>query len=204
MACCKPCCGCKDCAEGEQGKCCCGGAGGTCCNVGEFCCSGACQPEPCNNNCDMYQDWTLEASFCGETLIYSSDGVQNNSPIGFRLNFSKPDGTGGCCSFGIGSPCDANGNKWTGPNGGYICTGTDLINGLNCSNQGFGLELNEGQCTGRIEILAVGPSGNCDRTFCVRYYQADILNGNMINVNNFQDGTCGCDDELSVILNYAP
>lgn len=47
MACCKVCCGCQDCTEGQQGKCCCGGSTGECCQADEYCCSGACQPDPC-------------------------------------------------------------------------------------------------------------------------------------------------------------
>lgn len=47
MACCKACCGCKDCAESEQGKCCCGGSTGECCTESEYCCNGVCQPGPC-------------------------------------------------------------------------------------------------------------------------------------------------------------
>lgn len=57
MACCKPCCGCQECAEGQQGKCCCPSQGpdGTCCSEGEYCCSGVCQPEPCAD-CDADED----------------------------------------------------------------------------------------------------------------------------------------------------
>lgn len=56
MACCKACCGCADCAEGDQGKCCCGGASGECCDVGEYCCSGACQGSPCEAECTVDED----------------------------------------------------------------------------------------------------------------------------------------------------
>lgn len=47
MACCKPCCGCQDCEEGQEGKCCCGGVAGICCQPGEYCVSGVCEPVPC-------------------------------------------------------------------------------------------------------------------------------------------------------------
>lgn len=47
MACCKPCCGCQDCAENQEGKCCCGGATGTCCQPGEYCVSGVCENFAC-------------------------------------------------------------------------------------------------------------------------------------------------------------
>lgn len=58
MACCKVCCGCVECDEGQEGKCCCGGSSGTCCQVGEYCCSGVCQAEPCDGcePCDCDPD----------------------------------------------------------------------------------------------------------------------------------------------------
>ena len=59
MACCKACCGCADCSEGGQGKCCCGGAEGACCDVGEYCCDGECVPGPC---CTVDED----CLFCDE------------------------------------------------------------------------------------------------------------------------------------------
>ena len=51
MACCKCCCGNKDCAEGEIGKCCCGGSSGSCCTASQYCCDGACQSTPCTGAC---------------------------------------------------------------------------------------------------------------------------------------------------------
>lgn len=48
MACCRICCGCQNCTEGQQGKCCCGGPSGECCQTGEYCCQGVCQPTPCD------------------------------------------------------------------------------------------------------------------------------------------------------------
>lgn len=57
MACCKVCCGCAICEEGDQGKCCCGtGSSAVCCEEGEYCCDGACQAEPCctETECRQY------------------------------------------------------------------------------------------------------------------------------------------------------
>ena len=51
MACCKCCCGNKNCDEGEIGKCCCGGPTGTCCEADEYCCDGECEPAPCSGAC---------------------------------------------------------------------------------------------------------------------------------------------------------
>lgn len=39
MACCKVCCGCKECDEGEEGKCCCGSE---CCQPDTYCCNAEC------------------------------------------------------------------------------------------------------------------------------------------------------------------
>ena len=39
MACCKVCCGCKECDEGEEGKCCCGSE---CCAPDTYCCNAEC------------------------------------------------------------------------------------------------------------------------------------------------------------------
>ena len=49
MACCKTCCGCKDCTPGQSGKCCCGGASGTCCTTAQTCCGGSCCENVCCN-----------------------------------------------------------------------------------------------------------------------------------------------------------
>lgn len=78
MACCKVCCGCAICEEGDQGKCCCGtGSSAVCCEEGEYCCNGACQETPCidcnsppatdsdpNISCECNSDYIGE--YCGE------------------------------------------------------------------------------------------------------------------------------------------
>lgn len=82
MACCKCCCGNKDCEEGDQGKCCCGGS---CCDTDEYCCGGGCQSDPC---CDTDEDCDL----CG-----CQNGWYAVPPGGTPL---------GCCPEG--SAWDAN------------------------------------------------------------------------------------------------
>lgn len=47
MACCKPCCGCRNCVENQKGKCCCGGANGSCCTEEQTCCANSCCDEVC-------------------------------------------------------------------------------------------------------------------------------------------------------------
>lgn len=47
MPCCKTCCGCKNCTQGQAGKCCCGGAAGTCCDTDQVCCGNQCCDSVC-------------------------------------------------------------------------------------------------------------------------------------------------------------
>lgn len=51
MACNCLCCGCQNCTEGQEGKCCCGGPSGECCQPGEFCCNGVCLEGGCEGAC---------------------------------------------------------------------------------------------------------------------------------------------------------
>lgn len=172
------------------------------CPEGCHCCCDKCQPEPCRENCDEFAQWTLEATFCGETLIWSSDPAQNNSPIGFRLNYA----------------------------GGYICTARAGGFGWNCGNYPPELTLdpscflecfdeecldnpapnpNAQKCIGRLEVIATGPAVG-GAGFCVRAYQADIVNGELVNIvrpiTSAGGGNCDCPngDEIEVTLTYNP
>jgi hypothetical protein len=158
-------------------------------------------------DCSEYQNWSLQISFCGETLTWNSDGTGNgNSGWGGRLNFAKGADEGGCCWFGQGNICDENNNRFTGPNGGYICMGTDGL-GYNC-NVYVSPQLHvDGscKCSTHIGILAVGPSADCNSTSCIRFFEADIIDGQLYNISRFIDGgACGCDDEISVSIIYSP
>lgn len=51
MACNCLCCGCQNCSEGQEGKCCCGGPSGECCQPGYFCCDGVCLEGGCEGAC---------------------------------------------------------------------------------------------------------------------------------------------------------
>jgi hypothetical protein len=180
------------------------------CNDGCHCCCGKCQLEPCRDNCDEFQNWTLQATFCGETLIWSSDPAQEQT--GFRKAFTKPASTGGCCWFGTGDVCSPTFERRTGPGTTlrttyFICTD----GGGNCGASPPELWPDEdcgsptfGKCFGSIGLLAAGPSGDCDRNFCTRSYAADIVNGELVNIQRGSDGTCGCEESIEVTLSYFP
>ena len=91
MACCKACCGCADCAEGDQGKCCCGGSGGECCDVGEYCCSGACQGSPCD-----------ACGTCNWDYYYPGEGVPGRWEISFFTGGTADDLCPSGCECGDG------------------------------------------------------------------------------------------------------
>lgn len=61
MACCKCCCGNKDCSNGGKGKCCCGGTSGTCCETNEICCDGSCTSNP---TCSKSGSGTVDLDEC--------------------------------------------------------------------------------------------------------------------------------------------
>lgn len=96
MACCKACCGCVDCAEGDEGKCCCGGSGGECCDVGEYCCSGSCQATPCEA-CSGHGD-------CGpgDCCVGGTCFPYTGEPAVEALDEENCNDGGGC---GVGEQC---------------------------------------------------------------------------------------------------
>lgn len=75
MACNCLCCGCVNCTEGQEGKCCCGGSSGACCQAGEFCCSGVCLEGGCECGCCLVDGEpsfdVTDAAECAET--YGAD-----------------------------------------------------------------------------------------------------------------------------------
>ena len=97
MACCKACCGCKDCEEGEEGKCCCGGQPGECCQVGEYCCSGVCQESPCSP-CDApcAEDCFFEQPGDLSPCDYAWGYWAGTPPMDFEWKTGYPDALDGC------------------------------------------------------------------------------------------------------------
>lgn len=89
MACCKPCCGCQNCAPGQEGKCCCGEA---CCQEGEFCCGGACSADPCSCGCCVVAGEVYQAA--------GNEAECDAVPVGFRYLCEKTFTTEGTCPEG--------------------------------------------------------------------------------------------------------
>ena len=78
MACCKCCCGNKNCAEGEQGKCCCGsGPEAVCCSDGQYCCDGDCQSDPCCCPCGDIDLTGMTVQWDGKTFVVGEDDAQS-------------------------------------------------------------------------------------------------------------------------------
>lgn len=122
MACCKVCCGCQDCTEGQPGKCCCGGSSGECCSESEYCCGGVCQAEPCGGACCLPDGTCVdgltqeeceacETYVCYETLYadpcpegwVGTNGVCNR--VSDVATCEECDAIGGHCQPGESGPC---------------------------------------------------------------------------------------------------
>lgn len=143
-------------------------------------------PCDCRENCDEFANWKLTVQFCGQTMVYASDSSLNTSPIGFRQNFSIGGAQYLICT---GGAMNASG----GDCGDYATEG------------GIVLVLDASKCcSGHIDVLATGPSAIPSvYGFCVQNYSADIKNGQMINGQYLDAGSCACGD-LSVTLEYFP
>lgn len=98
MACCKVCCGCKDCTPGQAGKCCCGGAGGTCCTTAQTCCAGSCCDTVCCNGVCCEPGQTCVAGECSSPC-----------PTELQCGDQCCDPGETCCD---GECCDLTGCTW--------------------------------------------------------------------------------------------
>lgn len=143
MACCYCCCGQAICSEGQQGKCCCGGVEGVCCDTGEYCCNGACQATPCEEECEVDDDCE-SCQDDGYVLVGPCSGVGDTK----------------CCPPGssawiddIGDPrfgrciddCAGAGDGSGAGLKGYCCNGacqeTPCDEGCTCAKRGEGYTL---------------------------------------------------------------
>lgn len=101
MACCKTCCGCKDCTPGQAGKCCCGGAGGTCCTTAQTCCSGSCCDTVCCNGVCCPPGTQCRSGACAP--VCAATGVAGCNFSGCYWYIGCTPGTTNCEAFSNGS-----------------------------------------------------------------------------------------------------
>lgn len=190
-------------------RCCGTGSGAVCCNEGQYCCDGVCsdepcdcdgdgdcndgchcccnkcQADPCGTDCEEFANWTVEARFCGHTLVWSSDGQGNTGdPESPHILF-----------FG--------GNEYV-PFRIFIRNAPALVLDEDCESE------NAYKCVGRISVEATGPS-NGNYLFCVRETTATIVNGELKDIaRNFPNDwlvpdICECaSQDLQVTVNYNP
>jgi len=125
MACCKCCCGNKDCAEGEAGKCCCGGTEKTCCKAGEYCCDWECKSTPCSGAC-------CHPTFgCSQPADEETCTSLGGTWIGYGIPCDPNPCPGACCDTVFGgctkesqADCEENGRTFLGvgiPCGNNTC-----------------------------------------------------------------------------------
>jgi hypothetical protein len=115
MACCKCCCGNKNCDEGEIGKCCCGGPTGTCCDADEYCCDGECEPTPCGGAC-------CDPVFgCGQAADEGTCTEGGGTWLGPGISCDPNPCPGACCDTLFGgctqesqTDCEENGRTFLG------------------------------------------------------------------------------------------
>lgn len=109
MACCKVCCGCKECDEGEEGKCCCGNE---CCAADTYCCNAECVSAcsegqegdcKCSDAC-CYQDEYCCAGECVEACGEGDAGPCKCSSDCCAEGEYCCDGS--CQAEPCGAPCD--------------------------------------------------------------------------------------------------
>lgn len=136
MACCKVCCGCADCTEGQPGKCCCGGPTGECCQTGEYCCQGVCQPTPCGLGacCDpffgCYESTQME---CWGFWQGPGTTCDPNPCVECNADGDCPEGTYCCDNTCQPEPCPrCNGVAVTGCNIGASQCGSGAQGGSEC------------------------------------------------------------------------
>lgn len=104
MACCKCCCGNRECDEGDEGKCCCGGANGSCCQEGQYCCDGECSNVECGPvvqcactpNCVIITPAQEGNQYQGTFGSDFFDGSKLESPVQFTWKPGYPAKLAGC------------------------------------------------------------------------------------------------------------
>lgn len=164
------------------------------------CCCGECKQE-CRDNCDEFADWTLEAKFCDATLVWSASGEGNTGLPGFprRVNFGSHWLIGSYSIIASAPPVLSLVEE-------CFVEEFDPITGEPTQTP----NPNAHKCVGSISITADGPS-NGNYYFCVRTYSADIVDGELKNIQrNFPNNwaipdICDCDSQdIEVTITYNP
>lgn len=89
MACNCLCCGCQNCTEGQEGKCCCGGPTGECCQAGYFCCDGVCLEGGCEACTGTCSDTEPCETGCG--CVYTGSRLNSDGDFGTPGDGKPPD-----------------------------------------------------------------------------------------------------------------
>jgi hypothetical protein len=105
MACCKCCCGKKECDEGEEGKCCCGNE---CCAAGTYCCNAECVDacsEGQEGDCKCTDACCAAGEYCCDDACVSAceEGGQGPCKCGSDC---CPDGNYCCDGVCQEEPCE--------------------------------------------------------------------------------------------------
>lgn len=130
MACCKICCGCKDCDEAEEGKCCCGGQEGVCCETGEYCCTGECVTT-CADSQDALEGKCKCGTACCDSGEYCCSGVCQGEPCACTgsCDEENPCQENCLCCDGVCQECCEDGDC---PGGEACCDGVCCPEGETC------------------------------------------------------------------------
>jgi len=146
-----------------------------------------CLPRPCN--CDEYQDWILEATFCDLSITYTKADLVNNNDAALRDGVFMP---------GLNH---------------HLCVGFNAITGDGCFFLDLSLEpfVDETtgicECRGKLSLFAIDLPGSnpIQSYFCGVAYFADIVDGQLQNVFNglLPGDVCLCgDNSIDVTLTY--
>lgn len=170
MTCCKVCCGCKECDEGEEGKCCCGLE---CCAPDTYCCNAECVPacsEGQEGDCKCTDACCYQDEYCCDGYCVEACGEGGVGPC--KCN-STCCAEGEFCCDGVcqAEPCECETDEDC-PEGEVCCADTC------CPDDG---------CCGCVDGVCVEK---------VRQLYVDVAAGNgdplCFDENNEPTGQCDC------------
>ena len=140
MACCKVCCGCKECDEGEEGKCCCGSE---CCAADTYCCNAECV-EACSEgqegDCKCADACCYQDEYCCDGECVEACGEGDAGPCKCSSD---------CCAAGEYC-CDG------------VCQAEPCCTETECREYTYESPLDDE--TGDFSTFAIGTCGHSDTT----------------------------------------